>query len=154
MQKVLADFDEAKDPHGGKCGTCHNPHVQKTAAAAVKSCTTAGCHANWRDEPFHVGASHKQIAPQCLTCHVPHAAKVDASNCEGCHLSVRSRGRLRPPLPFDTTKALRRADATIAPEPPDATYAGSRHFNLMASIGGGGPDRGPAMMRHSSLDTK
>jgi hypothetical protein len=33
MQKVLADFDPAKDPHGGKCGTCHNPHVQKTAAA-------------------------------------------------------------------------------------------------------------------------
>ena len=139
MQKVLADFDEAKDPHGGKCGTCHNPHVQKTAAAAVKSCTTAGCHANWRDEPFHVGASHKQIASRCLTCHIPHAAKVDASNCEGCHQSVRARGKLRPPLPFDTTRALRRADATMAPGPPEPTYQGSRHSISMVSIRGGGP---------------
>ena len=139
MQKVLADFDPAKDPHGGKCGTCHNPHVQKTATAAVKSCTTAGCHANWRDEPFHVGASHRQIAPQCLTCHVPHAAKVDASNCEGCHQSVRSRGKLRPPLPFDTTKALRRADAGKAPGPVDSAYADSRHSVTMASTRGGGP---------------
>jgi hypothetical protein len=150
MQKVLADFDPAKDPHGGKCGTCHNPHVQKTTAEAVKSCTTAGCHANWRDEPFHVGASHKQIAPQCVTCHVPHAAKVDASNCEGCHLRVRSRGRLRPPLPFDTAKALRRAqqldttgyrfaDATPALRAPDATYADSRHSAMIASFTRGGP---------------
>jgi hypothetical protein len=139
MQKVLADFDEAKDPHGGKCGTCHNPHVQKTVAAAVKTCTTAGCHANWRDEPFHVGASHKQIAPQCLTCHVPHAAKVDASNCEGCHQSVRTRGKLRPPLPFDTTKALRRADATKAPSPIDSVFADSRHSVTVASIRSGGP---------------
>lgn len=139
MQKVLADFDEAKDPHGGKCGTCHNPHVQKKVAAAVTSCTTAGCHANWRDEPFHVGASHKQVGTQCLTCHLPHRAKVDASNCEGCHVSVRARGKLRPPLPFDTTKALRRADATTAPGPPDVTYADSRHSVTMVSIRGGGP---------------
>jgi nitrate/TMAO reductase-like tetraheme cytochrome c subunit len=144
MQKVLADFDEAKDPHGGKCGTCHNPHVQKTAAAAVTSCTTAGCHANWRDEPFHVGAAHKQIAPRCLTCHVPHSAKVDASNCEGCHSSVRARGKLRPPLPFDTTKALRRVGATAAPGPSDATYADSRHSVAMASIRNGGPSAGPS----------
>jgi nitrate/TMAO reductase-like tetraheme cytochrome c subunit len=139
MQKVLVDFDAAKDPHGGKCGTCHNPHVQKTVAAAVKTCTTAGCHANWRDEPFHVGASHRQIAAQCLTCHVPHAAKVDASSCEGCHLSVRARSRLRPPLPFDTTKALKRADATTAPGPPEVTYLGSAHSVTMGSTRGGGP---------------
>lgn len=139
MQKVLADFDQSKDPHGGKCGTCHNPHVQKTVAAAIKTCTTAGCHANWRDEPFHVGASHKQVASQCITCHVPHAAKVDASNCEGCHLSVRSRGRLRPPLPFDTTKALKRAGATITRAPPDVAYADSRHSAVLASTRGGGP---------------
>ncbi len=139
MQKVLADFDANKDPHGGKCGTCHNPHVQKTVAAAVKTCTTAGCHANWRDEPFHVGASHKQVAAQCITCHVPHAAKVDASNCEGCHLSVRARGRLRPPLPFDTTKALKRADATTAPGPREASYLGSGHSMTMGSVRGGGP---------------
>ena len=152
MQKVLADFDAAKDPHGGKCGTCHNPHVQKTAAAAANSCTTSGCHANWRDTPFHVGATHKQIASRCLTCHLPHAAKVDASDCEGCHRSVRSRGALRPPLPFDTTKALRRAGAatsppspnvrvgtTTTPAPLDVAYADSRHSATMASIRTSGP---------------
>ena len=155
MQEVLADFDVAKDPHGGKCGTCHNPHVQKTPAAAVKSCTTAGCHANWRDEPFHVGASHKQNASQCLTCHLPHAAKVDASNCEGCHVSVRARGKLRPPLPFDTTKALKRADATTAPAPPEASYLGSGHSMTMGPISRGGPasdaDDGAALFAQNEV---
>ena len=112
MKKVLADFDARKDPHGGKCGTCHNPHVQKTPAAAANTCATAGCHANWRDEPFHVGASHKRVASRCLTCHIPHSAKVDASNCQGCHESVRARGKSQPPLPFDTARALRRAEMT------------------------------------------
>jgi len=138
MQKVLADFDEGKDPHGGKCGTCHNPHVQKTPAAAT-SCATAGCHANWRDEPFHVGANHKQVGAQCLTCHEPHRSKVDASDCEGCHLSVRARGKLRPPLPFDTTRALRRVSTMTAPPPPEATYPVSRHSVMMVSFRGGGP---------------
>ena len=122
MEKVLGDFDAAKDPHAGKCGTCHNPHVQKTAAAAVKSCTTAGCHFNWRDEPFHVGASHRSVAEKCLTCHAPHQAKVDASNCESCHLSVRSKGRLRPPLPFDTARALRRVTTGPGPWWKEATF--------------------------------
>jgi hypothetical protein len=108
MERVLKDFSEAKDPHGGKCGTCHNPHVQKVASAAAATCATAGCHSNWRDEPFHVGPSHKNAGPKCLTCHVPHASKVDASNCEGCHVAVRAKGTLRPPIPFDTTSALRR----------------------------------------------
>ena len=138
MQKVLADFDEGKDPHGGKCGMCHNPHIQKSAAAAATSCTTAGCHANWRDEPFHVGASHKRIASKCLTCHLPHRAKVDASNCEACHMSVRARGKLRPPIPFDTARALRRADATLAPPSPEAPYPGTRH-SVMTGSGRGGP---------------
>ena len=111
MQKVLPDFNSEKDPHGGKCGTCHNPHTQETPEAAGKSCASSGCHDTWRNEPFHVGAAHKKIASQCLTCHRPHSAKVDASNCEGCHLSVRSRGTFKPPLPFDTLEALRRSEA-------------------------------------------
>ena len=117
MRQVLADFDPAKEPHGGKCGTCHNPHQQKTPADARATCTTAACHGNWRDEPFHVGASHKAVGPQCLTCHLPHRARVDPSDCVGCHASVRSRGTLQPPLPFDTTKALRRAGIPAAPRP-------------------------------------
>jgi nitrate/TMAO reductase-like tetraheme cytochrome c subunit len=117
MQKVLGDFDEAKDPHRGTCGMCHNPHEQKTPAAATKSCATAACHGTWRNEPFHVGASHRRVGADCLTCHRPHSAKVDASNCTGCHTDVRSRGRLQPPLPFDTTKALRRISHWITPLP-------------------------------------
>ena len=115
MRQVLADFDERREPHGGTCGTCHNPHVQKTPAAAAASCATSACHANWRDEPFHTGASHRRVGAQCLSCHLAHSAKVDASNCEGCHRSVRARTRMRPPLPFDTTAALRRTSATTAP---------------------------------------
>lgn len=115
MRQVLAGFDERREPHGGTCGTCHNPHVQKTAAEAASSCATSACHANWRAEPFHTGASHRRVGAQCLTCHLAHSAKVDASNCEGCHRSVRARTRMRPPLPFDTTAALRRASATPTP---------------------------------------
>ena len=110
MRAVLADFDEARDPHGGTCGSCHNPHVQTTTAEAVTSCT--GCHADWREEPFHVGASHRRVGEQCLTCHLPHQAKVDASSCQGCHEAVRNRSGLRPPVRFDTSAALRRSDTT------------------------------------------
>jgi hypothetical protein len=115
MRKAVGNFSEAKDPHGGKCGTCHNPHLQKTPVAAANTCTNSGCHANWRDEPFHVGATHRKVGSQCITCHITHAAQVDASQCEGCHLRVRSHGKFEPPLPFDTLKALRRTDATGAP---------------------------------------
>jgi hypothetical protein len=119
MKKALPDFDPAKDPHGGKCGTCHDPHKQETPAAAAKTCTTAACHGNWRTVPFHVGAAHRKVAAtaKCITCHVPHQAKVDASDCTGCHANVRSRGNLKPPMPFDTTKALRRASTS----PPSGT---------------------------------
>ncbi|MCR4340397.1 MAG: hypothetical protein NUW01_11005, partial [Gemmatimonadaceae bacterium] len=120
MRQLLADFDEDRDPHGGKCGTCHNPHEQKTPEAARETCTSAGCHSNWRDEPFHMGANHRQVAAQCLTCHIPHRSKVDASNCEGCHLSVRQRSQRRPPLPFDTSAALRRSAAPVSPQPHGA----------------------------------
>lgn len=117
MRRILADFDARRDPHGGTCGMCHNPHVQKTPAEAAASCATAGCHSNWREEPFHVGANHRRVGERCLTCHLAHSAKVDASSCEGCHRSVRERGRLRPPLPFDTAAALRRISTTSAPQP-------------------------------------
>ncbi|MDZ4673050.1 MAG: hypothetical protein SGI84_01265 [Gemmatimonadota bacterium] len=109
MQQILATFDPSKDPHGGSCGTCHNPHTQETPQAAGQTCTTAGCHANWRETPFHTGTSHRRVGEQCLTCHNPHAAKVDASDCVACHTTVTNKyGALRVrPLPFDTTRALR-----------------------------------------------
>lgn len=112
MSAVMKEFNEGKDPHGGKCGTCHNPHTQKTPAEAAATCATSGCHANWADNPFHSGPKHKKLGEQCLTCHEPHASKIDASNCEGCHQRVRAKGRLRPPVPFDTNAILRRIDTS------------------------------------------
>jgi hypothetical protein len=119
MKERLRDFDAARDPHGGTCGMCHNPHVQRTPAEATASCTTARCHADWRSEPFHVGREHRKAGPQCLLCHTPHAAQVDASDCTGCHERVRQRQpHLAPPLPFDTLKALRQSLAPSRAPPP------------------------------------
>jgi hypothetical protein len=110
MRAKLADFDPARDPHRQTCGMCHNPHEQTRPADALKSCASAGCHADWRDEPFHTGKPHARVAQQCTLCHQPHGAKVDASDCAGCHAAVKARsgGRVNPPQAFDTTRALRR----------------------------------------------
>ena len=112
MQRVLTGYIPEREPHQSVCGTCHNPHKQDTPQDAGKSCTTSGCHANWRETPFHTGTSHRKVSADCLTCHQPHAAKVDPSDCVTCHAEVRQRSlergrRLQPPLPFDTTRALR-----------------------------------------------
>lgn len=121
MRAMLADFDPARDPHKQTCGMCHNPHEQTRPADALKSCASAGCHADWRSEPFHTGQPHRNVAEQCSLCHQPHGAKVDASDCAGCHAAVQARthGRRTPPLPFDTTKAQRRISAVgpLEPEP-------------------------------------
>jgi hypothetical protein len=110
MRQVLSSFDPERDPHRGTCGMCHNPHTQHTPAEAKASCTNAQCHADWRKVPFHVGPAHRKLGDDCITCHEPHAARVDPSDCAGCHAAVKARraGRLNPPMPFDTTAALRR----------------------------------------------
>ena len=46
MRKVLADFQANRDPHGGKCRTCHNPHTHETPQGAANTCATAACHGN------------------------------------------------------------------------------------------------------------
>src|SRR6266496_3935264 len=94
-----------------------NPAVR--GAGMERFVASAGCHADWRDEPFHTGAPHRGVAQQCTLCHLPHAAKVDASDCAGCHAAVkaRSRGRVHPPQAFDTTRALRRVSLIQNPEP-------------------------------------
>ncbi len=129
MQKVLTEFDPAKDPHNGACGTCHNPHTQTKAADAAKRCATSGCHDNWGEVPFHVGATHRQVVQDCLLCHNPHQARLDASDCEGCHTKVRARGRFRPPVPFDTLRALKGGRGS----PPGASAGGP----VTGFIGGG-----------------
>jgi hypothetical protein len=144
MRAMLADFDPARDPHTQTCGMCHNPHADVRPPDARKSCASAGCHADWRAEPFHTGAAHRTVAQQCTTCHQPHAAKVDASDCSGCHAEVNQRrGGRRLPQAFDTTRALRpvswshppgperlkeKGDAP-PPSPPD-TFSHDRHKSL------------------------
>jgi hypothetical protein len=119
MRAKLADFDPARDPHRQTCGMCHNPHEQTRPADALKSCAAAGCHSDWRSEPFHTGLRHKDVAQRCTLCHQPHAAAVDASDCSGCHAEVnrRSGGRYHLPAAFDTTRALQRSSLNVAPEP-------------------------------------
>lgn len=127
MRARLAEFNPARDPHGGQCGMCHDPHTQTQPQQALKQCTTAGCHDTWRDIPFHTGAAHRRGAPRCQTCHQPHAARVDASDCQGCHAGVAQRvPRLRNlPQGFDTTRALRRLSrhAALAPPPHAKVFA-------------------------------
>jgi hypothetical protein len=117
MEGLLPDFSVGQDPHSGSCGMCHNPHNQINSGETRKSCTAAGCHGDWRKDPFHTGAAHKKKAEQCVLCHQPHTARVDASDCTGCHEAARRRsgGGIRPPLPFDTVKAMRQS---LAPESP------------------------------------
>jgi nitrate/TMAO reductase-like tetraheme cytochrome c subunit len=116
MQRVLTGYVEELEPHNSTCGTCHNPHTQETPQEAGKTCTTAGCHDNWQQTPFHTGTSHRRVGEQCLTCHAPHASKVDPSDCVACHAAVRERGgagvRRLPPMPFDTARVLRTGSAT------------------------------------------
>ena len=121
MRAKLADFDPARDPHRQTCGMCHNPHKQTRPSDAIKSCASAGCHSDWRSEPFHTGLRHEKAAQQCTLCHLPHAAAVDASDCGGCHAEVNRRtgGRLHLPEGFDTTKALRRT-SWVPPAPAPA----------------------------------
>lgn len=144
MRQVLAEFDPARDPHGGTCGMCHNPHQQTSGAGAAESCTTSGCHADWRSVDFHTGATHREVARDCLTCHQPHAARVDASDCTGCHAEVRRRMPDRaPPMPFDTGAVLRRTShgGTVAASLLAAavqgetdTFSHARHSELACLV--------------------
>jgi len=129
MRDLLASFDPARDPHSGSCGMCHNPHVDVKPTDARKSCADAGCHADWRGVAFHVGKAHRKVAEQCRTCHDPHAARVDASDCTGCHTAVRKGDRRsKPPLPFDTLRALQQSLLPVEPR-PDTT--GPRTHSLV-----------------------
>jgi len=124
MREVLADFIPELDPHQGTCGMCHNPHTQEQPSDAKATCTSAGCHDNTETEPFHTGRDHRSVRQECTTCHIPHRAKVDASDCAGCHESIRVRTARRPPLPFDTTAALRTVPPPSRTEAPVSSPAG------------------------------
>lgn len=115
MKEKPRGFALAKDPHGGSCGSCHDPHAHSKPEEARVSCVK--CHEqNAARNAFHNGASHRRVRAQCLICHLPHAASVDPSDCVGCHSEVRKRGQFKAPLPFDTSRVLKRSAAS--PPPP------------------------------------
>lgn len=116
MQGQMKGFEVSRDPHKGSCGSCHDVHAHTTPADARTSCKT--CHADLASSAFHQGASHRRVLESCTTCHVPHRASVDASDCVSCHNTVRQRGLLKPPMPFDTAAVLRGRVVPPAQEPP------------------------------------
>jgi hypothetical protein len=150
METLLPDFPTAKDPHGGTCGMCHNPHSQSNKGETRKSCTDAACHGDWRKDPFHTGAAHRKKAEQCTLCHDPHQSRVDASDCEGCHNAVRGRssGGVRPPLPFDTLKALHQS---LAPEQPQPAETPERPSKVKGDAPPGDDPPGRALSAIPSL---
>jgi nitrate/TMAO reductase-like tetraheme cytochrome c subunit len=97
------------DPHGGKCASCHNPHVQKTPKDAWKSCTKAGCHTR----PDTLTAFHKGLPPgvleSCGTCHKAHDFSLNGNDCGSCHQNIV--GQIPPPPP-----GMRREGMQLVPD--------------------------------------
>ena len=97
------------DPHGGKCASCHNPHVQKTPKEAWKSCTKAGCHTR----PDTLTAFHKGLPPgvleSCSTCHKAHDFSLNGNDCGSCHQNIV--GEMPPPPP-----GMRREGMQLVPD--------------------------------------
>jgi hypothetical protein len=92
MRQLASSFPAAvDDPHGGSCGSCHQPHEQTTPAQAVESCATAGCHSSVEEiTPFHRGLQQQALA-DCLACHQAHAFHAD-QQCTACHTTVTQPG--------------------------------------------------------------
>ncbi|HWO89029.1 MAG TPA: NapC/NirT family cytochrome c, partial [Gemmatimonadales bacterium] len=96
MQQRVGLLEIGRDPHGGVCGDCHNPHEQEDASQAT--CTTASCHSDWRALSFHVGVQHPE---RCTTCHVAHSWRVEGANCTRCHRNIERE----PPVRMSSDEA-------------------------------------------------
>jgi nitrate/TMAO reductase-like tetraheme cytochrome c subunit len=98
MRERLGEFSPDNEPHGGKCGSCHNPHVQTTPQGAFQSCATSGCHA--RSDTLT--AMHRSLGRHrletCGACHGAHTWKANAVDCRSCHSGISDPAvRTRPP---------------------------------------------------------
>ena len=97
MQKLIgASFpkDPKEDPHGGKCGACHDPHKQTTPAQAVESCKT--CHqAIATESPIHKELANAAPAT-CTKCHAAHEFKAKLGDCTSCHEKILSAPPSKP----------------------------------------------------------
>ncbi|HEX6315805.1 MAG TPA: NapC/NirT family cytochrome c, partial [Gemmatimonadaceae bacterium] len=98
MRERLGQFAPENEPHGAKCGSCHNPHVQTTPGGAFQSCATSGCHT--RSDTLT--AMHRSLGRHrlqtCGACHGAHTWKADAVDCRSCHTGIRDPAvQTRPP---------------------------------------------------------
>jgi hypothetical protein len=98
MRERLGEFSPDKEPHGGKCGSCHNPHEQTTTTGAFQSCASSGCHA--RSDTLT--AMHRRLGQHkletCGACHGAHTWKANAVDCRSCHTGIKDPAvRTRPP---------------------------------------------------------
>jgi hypothetical protein len=88
MQKQMADFVPAHDPHKGQCGACHDPHKQTEPKMAFETCANAGCHARADTlTAFHRGLG-KHALDNCGACHTAHTWKVKGTRCLDCHGNI------------------------------------------------------------------
>ncbi|HSG07979.1 MAG TPA: NapC/NirT family cytochrome c [Longimicrobiales bacterium] len=81
-------IDEATEPHGAHCSTCHNAHDQRRAADAEAKCSQGLCHGTPRDvdDNHHKWRTVDLLA--CLQCHRPHDFEVQGDRCGSCHADI------------------------------------------------------------------
>jgi NapC/NirT cytochrome c family, N-terminal region len=95
MQKQMATFVPANDPHKGRCGDCHDPHKQLSPTDSWHTCASSGCHARADTlTSFHRGIPAKALA-DCGSCHKAHAWNLKGDACLSCHKDIFSD---KPPL--------------------------------------------------------
>lgn len=119
MRERLGRFAPANEPHGAKCGNCHNPHVQTTPGGAFQSCATSGCHT--RSDTLT--AMHRNLGRHrlqtCGACHGAHTWTANAVDCRSCHTGIRDPAvRIRPPDVEDPNSSGSLRDDAV--EPPIA----------------------------------
>ena len=109
MRERLGEFAPENEPHGARCGSCHNPHVQTTPEGAFQSCATSGCHV--RSDTLT--AMHRSLGNHrlqtCGACHGAHTWKANAVDCRSCHTGISDPAvRTRPPDQPDISSSDRR----------------------------------------------
>jgi hypothetical protein len=145
MRERLGEFSPEQEPHGGKCGSCHNPHVQTTPSGAFQSCASSGCHT--RSDTLT--AMHRRLGRHkletCGACHGAHTWKADAVDCRSCHTGITDPAvRTRPPGDEvrDHGAPLGRGIDLLAPSPHEAR----RGTPLIPASWSGTPQAGAAPM--------
>lgn len=99
MRERIRNFRPEQDPHEGRCGDCHDPHAQTTAAGAYQSCGTVQCHARSDTlTAMHRGIGGPHKLEMCGACHVAHTWRAGRTDCRSCHSGISDpEVQVRPP---------------------------------------------------------